>query len=375
MTLPNCPKTQTRSFALIIALLAVFVLTANAAVLWYSMQVDMKLASKSQNNPQLLWLGRSGMELAKWILSVEANVPGKPYDSLEDYWAGGSGGPNETNSPLANISMSHYQIGDGWVSVSIIDEERKININTISPQLLNQVLTAMGVDANDMPTVSDSILDWVQPGDNPRLSGAKNAYYMSLNPPYFCKEAPMDDIGELLLVKGVTPMMYTGQAPAGTKPTAAPKGFGYSPFDNNGYAFGFRDVFTPYSDGRININTADANVLQCIPGVDPSTADAIIKARTGDASMGETGADGSGPFKSVGEVQRAGISPQAVQSIGQYCDVRSHTFQVTITAHYLTDTQTYIGVLWRNTPSDIRLVQFYAAQPLPQQPVAAPAQN
>jgi type II secretory pathway component PulK len=310
------------------------------------------------------------MELCKWILATEANVPGKPYDSLDDYWAGGSGGPSETNSPLANIPKDHYPIGDGFVDWKIIDEERYININTINPTLLNGVLTAMGVAANDQPTVSDSILDWVQQGDNPRLSGAKNSYYMSLNPPYYCKEAPMDDIGELLLVKGVTTEMFTGQSPAGAKTSAAPKGFGFSPFENNGYAFGLRDVFTPYSDGRININTADANVLQCIPGVDPSTADAIIKARTSADGGGlDAGADGSGPFKSVGEVQRAGVSPQATQSIGQYCDVRSHTFKVIITAHYLTDSQTYIGVLWRNSPNDIRLVQFYA-EPQPHQQTA-----
>src|SRR5215469_8224019 len=291
MKLPIHPKASTHSFALIIALLAVFVLTANAAVLWYSMQVDMKLAAKSQNNPQLLWLGRSGMELCKWILSIEANVPGQPYDSLDEFWAGGPGGVGETNSPLANIPKDHYQIGDGWISWKMVDEERYINVNTVPPQLLTQVLTAMGVDANDIPTVSDSILDWVQPGDNPRLSGAKNSYYMSLTPSYYCKEAPMDDIGELLLVKGVTWEMYTGQAPPGAHKSAAPKGFGFSPFENNGYAFGLRDVFTPYSDGRININTADANVLQCIPGIDQSTAEAIIQARSNpDSGNGVAGA-------------------------------------------------------------------------------------
>ena len=377
MKLQTHPKAPTHSFALIIALLAVFVLTANAAVLWYSMQVDMKLASKSQNNPQLLWLGRSGMELCKWILATEANIPGQPYDSLDEFWAGGSGGIGETNSPLANIPKDHYPIGDGWVSWKMIDEERYINVNTVSPQLLNQVLTAMGVDANDLPTISDSVLDWVQQGDNPRMSGAKNSYYMSLSPPYYCKEAPMDDIGELMLVKGVTREVFTGEAPPGAHKSAAPKGFGFSPFENNGYAFGLRDVLTPYSDGRININTADANVLQCIPGVDSSTADAIIQARTTpDGGTGEVGASGGGPFKSVGEVQRAGINQQAVQSIGQFCDVRSRTFKVVITAHYLTDSQTYIGILWRNSPTDIRLVQFYAEpQPRQQQAPPTPAQN
>lgn len=212
MKLRICPKAPTHSFALIVALMAIFVLSVNAALLWYSMQVDIKLAAKSQNEPQLVWMGRSGVELARWILAQEASVPGEPYDAKNQFWAGGPGGPGETNSILSNISMDHYPIGDGWVSIKIIDLERFANINSASPQILNQALTAMGMDANDIPTVSDSILDWVQPGDNPRLSGAKNQYYQSLNPPYYCKEAPMDDISELLYVKGVTGAMYFGGA-------------------------------------------------------------------------------------------------------------------------------------------------------------------
>ena len=230
MKLQICPNARTHSFALIVALLAIFVLSCNAALLWYSMQVDIKLAGKSQSEPQLLWMGRSGVEVARWILAQEASVPGEPYDALNEFWAGGQGGPGETNSVLSGISMDHFQVGDGWVSIKIKDEERKANINTASPQLLQQALTAMGVDANNIPTISDSILDWVQPGDNPRLSGAKNQYYLSLSPPYYCKEAPMDDISELLLVKGVTGAVYTGgNAPS----SAAPKKFGFSPFNND----------------------------------------------------------------------------------------------------------------------------------------------
>ena len=367
MKLKICPKAPTHSFALIVALLAIFVLTANAALLWYSMQVDIKLAGKAQNAPQLLWLGRSGMDLAAWILAQEANVPNEPYDSLNEFWAGGQGGIMESNSPLAGIPMDHFPVGDGWVSVKIIDLERYANINDATPQLLQQALTAMGVDANSIPIVSDSILDWVQPGDNPRLSGAKNEYYLSLNPPYYCKEAPMDDIAELLLVKGVTMEMYTGQG-EGQK-SAAPKGFNSAPFEDNGYAFGLKDVFTPFSDGQININTADANVLQLIPGVDAATADAIIKTRAGPDGVDGTGDDT--PYRSPGDVQRAGINSEALQNINTYCGVRSMTFKVLVTAHYLNFTRQYVGVLWRNNPQDIRCVQFYWVPEQQDTPAAA----
>jgi type II secretory pathway component PulK len=358
MKLPICANARSHSFALIIALLAVFVLSANAALLWYSMQVDIKLAAQSEYEPNLLWLGRSGVELARWTLAQEATIPNEPYDALNQIWAGGPGGLGESNSVLNGISLDHYQVGDGWVSVKIIDEERKANINTTTPQLLNQALTAMGVDANDLPIVSDSILDWVQPGDNPRLSGAKNQYYLSLDPPYYCKEAPMDDISELLLVKGVTGAMYDGRGE--NSAPDAPKKFGFNPFQAPSYSFHLKDVFTPFSDGRIN--TADVNVLQLIPGVDESTAQAIIKARAGPDGVEGTADDT--PFTSVGAVQSAGINPEAMQNIGTYCDVHSHTFEIHVTAHFASVSRDYVAVIWRNTPNDIRVVGFYWAQPL-----------
>lgn len=350
-------KPRTHSFALIVALMAVFVLSVNAALLWYSMQVDIRLAGKAQYEPQMVWLGRSGVQLACWVLAQEASVPGEPYDAKNQFWAGGPGGPGETNSILSGISLDHYQIGDGWVSVKIIDEESKVNINVAGPQILNQALTAMGVDANDLPTVSDSIQDWVQPGDNPRLSGAKNQYYQSLNPPYYCKEAPMDDISELLLVKGVTPAMYTG----GVETNAAPKKTGFSPFQSESYAFGLKDVFTPFSDGKININTADANVLQLLPGVDDATAQDIIKARAGPDGVEGTADDT--PFLSTGDIQRAGINQQASQSVGAFGDVHSRTFEVQVTAHYANISREYIAIVWRNSPQDIRVVGFHWKQP------------
>ena len=120
----------------------------------------------------------------------------------------------ETNSPLAGIDLSNYQIGDGTVSVKIIDLERYANINTAAAPEIQQALTLMGVDAGYISVVSDSIQDWVQPGDAPRIAGAKDDYYLGLNPPYNCKEAPVDDLSELLLVKGIWdhPEIYWGGA-------------------------------------------------------------------------------------------------------------------------------------------------------------------
>src|SRR5271169_1668729 len=138
-------------------MIAIAVFSTLAVELWSFMNVETKLAQKSDNEQQLLWLGRSGVEYARWILSQQASIVGEPYDSLNQIWAGGPGGPGETNSPLAGISLDNYQIGDGTVSVKIIDLERKANINMANTPELQQALTVMGVDADDISIVSDSI--------------------------------------------------------------------------------------------------------------------------------------------------------------------------------------------------------------------------
>ena len=48
----------------------------------------------------------------------------------------------------------------GTVSLKITDLERKANINTANTAELQQALTVMGVDADDISVVSDSIQDW-----------------------------------------------------------------------------------------------------------------------------------------------------------------------------------------------------------------------
>jgi hypothetical protein len=107
--------------------------------------------------------------------------------------------------------------------------------------------------------------------------------------------------------------------------------------------------------------------------VDAAAAEAIIKTRSGP-----DGADGTSddtPYRSAGDVQRAGVSGEVAQGVGQYCDVRSRTFAIEVTAHYLTSSHKYIGVVWRNNPQDIRLVLFYAEPEEGQAAAGAPAGN
>jgi len=352
------PGKKNRGIAVIVALIAVTVLTILAAAFAYSMKVETHLAANANNDEQMLWMGRSGVELARYVVALENKLP---YDSLNQIWAGGPGAGAETNSPLMGLSLMNYPVGDqgGTISVKIIDLERKVNVNSAQQPLLQQVLTVMGADAGDITAVSDAILDWVDPDDETRPAGAESDYYQGQNPPYYAKNAPMDDLSELLLLKGVTQAMYNGGTDTNSVGAAfqhSKLGFGNAPGEAPSYTFGLKDVFTPFSSGKININTADATVLQLIPGVDQTAADQIIKYRSGPD--GQDGTDDDIPFTNPGQLAVAGVNPQAVGQIGNLVTVKSTTFEVHVTARIADYSREYVAIIYRNG-ANVQTVGFY----------------
>jgi hypothetical protein len=58
--------------------------------------------------------------------------------------------------------------------------------------------------------VADAILDWLDTDEQPREYGAEADYYATLDPPYGAKNGPLETVEELLLVKGVTPLLLFG---------------------------------------------------------------------------------------------------------------------------------------------------------------------
>jgi len=147
-----------RGIALIMVMLIVVVFAALAAELAMMMKVETTLARNSSWDTELEWMGRSGIELAKYVLA-QPNQSGQQYDGLNQIWAGGTG---ETNDALAGISLRDNELGHGRFSVKITDADRKFNINLapLAPEVLNQGLILMGVDAAEAPHIVSAIADW-----------------------------------------------------------------------------------------------------------------------------------------------------------------------------------------------------------------------
>ncbi|MCU0770608.1 MAG: general secretion pathway protein GspK [Verrucomicrobia bacterium] len=354
MTFPRIHREN--GIALIIVMISVLILTILAGGFAYAMKVEMKLAMNSRNFSELEWLGRSGMEYAKWILAEDMKLD--PRDATFDIWAGGSGGLNVSNSVLAEIHLPlTVHLGRGEFTLHpMLDTERKININRADELLLQRVLTSMGADAGEIPTVIGSILDWIDPDDTEHLQGAESDFYEGFDPPYEAKNGPLDDITELLLIQGVNERMFRGGGGGPFVFERAVQGGGGRFFEEEmpTYAFGLVDVFTAVSSGRINGMTVDARTLALLPGMDEFLAGQYLEMRGGIDGVDGTEDDQLPDLSFIIPDAAARAQAQAL------LDTRSTTFEVRVTATMGGVSREFVGLIVRNNPNDVQLVSFYA---------------
>jgi type II secretory pathway component PulK len=194
-------------------------------------------------------------------------------DCLDEPWFGWHElVPAET----ANQSISPDE-GAWQVNWRLIDESAKINVNIISADLL------LELECLEEAAVA-SILDWIDEDDIPNPDGAENDYYSGLETAYSCKNGPIDNIEELLLVKGISLEIYYGYNLDEGDNYLSETGAETSEFIDgvpHNSAEGLCDLLTVYGDGRININTASKQVLDTIPILSDAAVSEIISRQKG----------------------------------------------------------------------------------------------
>jgi general secretion pathway protein K len=316
----------------------------------FTPQRGEKLSGTSESEREispsdLYWLGRSGVEVARWALGEEAKGHNAMVDSLRNKWAGG---PGDLNGPLPAIDFRHIELthpdgtSAGRITIETRDAERKSNINVADELMLQQAVTLVGADPDSLQSVPASILDWRDLDQTPRLYGAESDYYATLSPPYSCKNGPLDDLGELLRVKGLTPAIYDG-------------------FTGS---VGLRHLFTPLSSLRVNINTAPPSVLQMImPDLDSSMADAIARERSGPD--GADGTEDDSPFRTTAELlirvpqlQLLAQNPAFLQRLASTCTTSSLVFEIRVKIELDQKTASFEAIVRRNNPKEVFILGF-----------------
>lgn len=362
-----CPRRPGRGrrgsesgIALILVLGAIIVLTSVVAGFTYSMKMEARLAQNYQSDSEMHWMARSGVELARYILAQELNTPsGRIADSLNQKWAGGVG--LITNDVLAGVSLKDNLLGRGRFSIEIIDQERRFNINSADRFILQHTLDLMGVSASEQGTIIDSILDWRDLDNDPAINGAESDdFYLRQTPPYFAKNGPIDDLSELLLVKGMTPELFWGSGstnvvrdPEAVEGPGRRRRIGEQPY----LTFGFNDLFCAVSAPQVNVNTCSSDTLQ-LAGLDPLTAQFVLEARRGPD--GQDGTEDDMPFASPAQIPLPADDPQFRAQLQQYFTTRSTTFEVIVTCEIGGYIRKYRSLLLRASPRDISILFLHA---------------
>jgi len=241
--------------ALITVILIISILVAAALELNRSSRNDVYSASNLSDGIKLTCIAKSGFYGAAALLTNSRS----DYETLRDDWA------NAEN--LSAQSKTFFP--RGRFIVKIEDEKGKIplnklvtggvvdtNIEGVLLQLLKQ--PEFKLEGNKAAEIVDAIIDWVDDNEEITGMGAESAYYASLNPPYAAKNAQLDCIEELLMIRGIHPNLFSG-----TKEQ-----------------LGLGQFVTIYGTGVININTAPKMVLRALsPDITVELADKMDEYR------------------------------------------------------------------------------------------------
>jgi general secretion pathway protein K len=251
-----------RGIALLVTLAIITILIPVTLEMNRKMLSAVFSAAATRDRITLLNMASSGIEIGKAMLVKDKND--SDTDSLQEDWA---------ESEKISEVLKDIPFEKGTIALTIGDELGKIQINSLvkfpdghsfnEPQRImwEQFLSGL-MSQNELfeglepLTIINSVKDWIDSGDDDAitgLNGAESDYYQGLDPPYTCKNGQITHIGELALIRGITPELLKGAG-------------GVSGLSDYITVFGMSETAdnTFTYEGKININTADLPTLAAI---------------------------------------------------------------------------------------------------------------
>ena len=162
------------------------------------------------------------------IAMIQGDDPS--VDHLGETWA--TGVQANTQQPLLQeiaVGAGTFSVGlwqDGEFVVGLLDEERRLNVNTADLAALQRLIEQVQAGDVNALAMANAIVDWRDAAEGQACQGATPA----------CHNALLETIDELRLVPGMTPQLFEALEP----------------------------YVTVYGQGTVNVNTAPAVVLDAI---------------------------------------------------------------------------------------------------------------
>jgi general secretion pathway protein K len=347
--------------ALIVVLLIIAILVAVIVEFAYTTRVNIDITMRMRDSIQARRIALAAIEIEKSILLSDLNMsPNADYSVVGEFNQNAQIWSQITNFPLPVI------VKDKTIGVMrglISDEAGKFDLNALigsdtitANQTLDGICRRLFEQLKLDPNTVDAIEDWIDSDELPRANGAESEYYLGLNPPYRAKDAPMDSITELNMIKGINNKVFNilmGKIDAEGKPLVQQPDAMDSPLFTV-----FPKYYNPNSPFRINVNTASPVLLAAMYNLDNSQVQDIVTTRE------------EKPFMSIGdftnELTKIGIdlnNPQ-VQAVNGYIDVKSDYFSVDGIG-IIEDGVTYIirAVYYRNRQNHSLSLLYWREEP------------
>ena len=220
--------------ALIVVLMVVAIMMILVIEFVDSTRINLYIASNVANGMKASYLAKSGIFVAAGAMLDDGQDDKE--DHLWEEWA-------QALPPLPG--------GEGWVTVEIIDESSKFNVNklvknsgvvnTVQKDVFQRILTSLELD----PNLVDPIIDWIDEDSEAQIGGEEDAMYgySAQTDSYKSKNGPLLSMDELTMINGITDEIYQKIKP----------------------------YITIYGDNKLNLNTVEKTVLN-----------AYVQALTGD---------------------------------------------------------------------------------------------
>jgi very-short-patch-repair endonuclease len=297
---------QKSGSALVVVMWVLVIVAMIVSSFAFEMQLEARIISAQRKRFKADQLALAGVEMAKAMLAFVPETGADKDTVYEDPYLNAA-------ANIAEALPIDYReaFGDGEVTVKIDYEEGRLNIRTLSDDGWKMLFEQAGIPNTRWDTLLGCLTDWQDEGDTHQLNGAESDDPFYKKRGYECKNAPVDTVNELLLIKNWGEEVLYGTPPG--EETDDP-------------VAGIANRLTTWGSGKINPNSASPEVLNSLP-ISDGVIDAILEMRLGPDREAGTEDDGldEADLGALGIPDLFTLSPEyaAVTAIGTVGNVRS----------------------------------------------------
>lgn len=239
------PETNQRGIVLVIVVITIAILSTIVIDFIYSTRVSYEISVNGSSDVKARHIAKSGVRVVRGVLRKKTpeNLP-VPKGMFAQAIS------SENGADGWKLSIASFPMVEGNISLQVIDERSKVNLNALVDQRsgrvdfqvrtqLNELFHFLGVETEKADLFVASLVNWLDgaapgSGNDQDPDGADGNYYAGLENPYYIKDGLLDSVEEIRMIEGM----------------------------DKDFFFKVKDYLTVYpKDKKVNFSTASKTVI------------------------------------------------------------------------------------------------------------------